>query len=122
MDLITKRIRIMGSQQNGPKYLYEALDSVAQGTVKTIVEAYPLAEAPKAYDRVAQGEARLRAVLTMQPADPGDRPLFRTDLGLATPGWEDSSRTQTLRDQRRIRYQNRLDPPGEFHGVEKCNK
>ena len=28
-DLILKRIRIIGSQQNGPEYLYEALDFVA---------------------------------------------------------------------------------------------
>ena len=65
MDLVSKRIRIIGSQQNGPKYLYEALDFVAQGKVKTIVEMYPLAEAPRAYDRVAEGKARFRAVLTM---------------------------------------------------------
>jgi D-arabinose 1-dehydrogenase-like Zn-dependent alcohol dehydrogenase len=52
-------------EQNGPEYLYEALDFVAQGKVKTIVETYPLAEAAKAYDRVAQGKARFRAVLTM---------------------------------------------------------
>ena len=26
MDLIMKRIRVIGSQQNGPEYLYEALD------------------------------------------------------------------------------------------------
>jgi D-arabinose 1-dehydrogenase-like Zn-dependent alcohol dehydrogenase len=65
MDLIGKRIRIIGSQQNGPEYLYEALDFVAQGKVKTIVETYPLAQAPKAYDRVVEGKARFRAVLTM---------------------------------------------------------
>ena len=65
MDLISKRIQIIGSQQNGPEYLYEALDFVAKGKVKTIVETYPLAEAPKAYDRVAEGKARFRAVLTM---------------------------------------------------------
>ena len=65
MDLITKRIRVIGSQQNGPEYLYEALDFVAQGKVKTIVETYPLAEAAKAYERVAEGRARFRAVLTM---------------------------------------------------------
>jgi alcohol dehydrogenase len=64
-DLIMKRIRIIGSQQNGPEYLYEALDFVAQGKVKTIVETYTLAEAPKAYQRVADGKARFRAVLTM---------------------------------------------------------
>src|SRR6266550_2155952 len=65
MDLISKRIRVIGSQQNGSEYLYEALDFVAQGKVKTIVETYPLAEAPKAYQRVVEGKARFRAVLTM---------------------------------------------------------
>jgi len=65
MDLISKRIRVVGSQQNGPEYLFEALDFVAQGKVKTIVETYPLAEAPKAYQRVVEGRARFRAVLTM---------------------------------------------------------
>jgi D-arabinose 1-dehydrogenase-like Zn-dependent alcohol dehydrogenase len=62
---ISKRIRIIGSQQNGPEYLYEALDFVAQGKVKTIVETYPLAVAPKAYQHVVEGHARFRAVLTM---------------------------------------------------------
>src|ERR1700745_4280992 len=66
MDLIMKRIKVIGSQQNGPEYLYEALDFVAQGKVKTIIETYPLAEAPKAYLRVVEGKARFRAVLTMQ--------------------------------------------------------
>src|SRR5579864_7837644 len=56
---------ILFSQQNGPEYLYEALDFVAQGKVKPIVETYPLAEAAKAYERVAEGRARFRAVLTM---------------------------------------------------------
>ena len=65
MDLIMKRIQIIGSQQNGPEYLYEALDFVAKGKVKTIVETYSLQQAPKAYERVADGKARFRAVLTM---------------------------------------------------------
>jgi alcohol dehydrogenase len=65
MDLIAKRIRVIGSQQNGPEYLYEALDLVARGKVKVIVETYPLAQAAKAYERVADGKARFRAVLTM---------------------------------------------------------
>jgi len=65
MDLLFKRIHIAGSQQNGPEYLYEALDFVAKGKVKTVVETYPLAEAQKAYERVAEGKARFRAVLTM---------------------------------------------------------
>src|SRR5207302_7989996 len=51
-DLLVKRMRVIGSPQNGPEYLYEALDFVAQGKVKTMVETYPLAEAAKAYQRV----------------------------------------------------------------------
>jgi alcohol dehydrogenase len=65
MDLIMKRIQIIGSQQNGPEYLYEALDFVAKGKVKTLVETYSLQQAPKAYERVVDGKARYRAVLTM---------------------------------------------------------
>ena len=42
-----------------------ALDFVAQGKVKTIVETYPLAEAPKAYQHVVESKTRFRAVLTM---------------------------------------------------------
>jgi dehydrogenase len=64
-DLLVKRMRVIGSSQNGPEYLYEALDFVAKGKVKTIVETYPLSDAPKAYQRVADGKARFRAVLTM---------------------------------------------------------
>jgi len=65
IDLLSRRIQIIGSQQNGPEYLYEALDYVAKGKVKTMVETYPLADAPKAYQRVVDGQARFRAVLTM---------------------------------------------------------
>ena len=64
-DLIIRRSRIIGCQQNGPEYFYEALEFVAKGKVKTIVGTYPLAEAPKTYQRVADGKARFRAVLTM---------------------------------------------------------
>src|SRR5258708_39488668 len=65
MDLLMQRIRIIGSQQNDPEYLFEALDFVAKRKVKPIVETYPLAEAPKAYQRVVDGKARFRAILTM---------------------------------------------------------
>jgi D-arabinose 1-dehydrogenase-like Zn-dependent alcohol dehydrogenase len=65
IDMLFKRIKIIGSHQNGPEYLYEALDYVAQGKVKSIIEVYPLAEASKAYERVAEGKTRFRAVLTM---------------------------------------------------------
>jgi D-arabinose 1-dehydrogenase-like Zn-dependent alcohol dehydrogenase len=62
--LLMKRLRILGSTQNHPEHLYEALDLVARGKVQVMTETYPLGEAPRAYDRVAQGKARFRAVLT----------------------------------------------------------
>ena len=65
MDLLMRRIRIIGSVQNGPEYLYEALDYVAKGKVKVLTETYPLADARKAYERVAEGKPRFRAILTM---------------------------------------------------------
>jgi len=38
---------------------------VAQGKIKSMIETYPLAETVKAYQRVAEGKARFRAVLNM---------------------------------------------------------
>ena len=59
-----KRARIIGSTQNGPEYLYEALDYAAKGKVKVITETYPLSDIGRAYERVAQGSVRFRAVIT----------------------------------------------------------
>lgn len=64
-DLIMRRIKITGSQQNGRQYLYEALDFVAKGKVKVMAETYALDEIGKAYERVAEGKVRFRAVITM---------------------------------------------------------
>jgi len=52
-DLITRRIRILGSQQNDREYLHEALQIAASGKVKVITETYPLDQITKAYERVA---------------------------------------------------------------------
>jgi len=65
VDLISRRIQVIGSTQNGTEYLYEALDYVAKGKVKVIAETYKLADARKAYDRVAEGKVRFRAVLAI---------------------------------------------------------
>jgi D-arabinose 1-dehydrogenase-like Zn-dependent alcohol dehydrogenase len=62
-DLIFRRLKIIGSQQNGPEYLDEALDFVAKGKVKVIAETYTLDEINRAYDRVETGKARFRAVV-----------------------------------------------------------
>ena len=58
-----RRIKIVGSQQNGREYLYEALDYAAKGKVKVVAEIYPLDQVNKAYDRVAEGKVRFRAVV-----------------------------------------------------------
>ncbi len=65
-DLIMKRIRVLGSQQNGPEYLHEALALAAAGKVRVMVETYRLAEIAQAYERVAEGKVRFRAVITNQ--------------------------------------------------------
>jgi alcohol dehydrogenase len=63
-DLIMRRVRILGSQQNGRQYLYEALDLAARGKVKVIAETFPLRDIARAYDKVAAGKVRFRAVIT----------------------------------------------------------
>jgi alcohol dehydrogenase len=62
-DLIMRRIKIVGSQQNGREYLYEALDYAAKGRVKVVAETYALKDVNTAYDRVAEGKVRFRAVI-----------------------------------------------------------
>ncbi|MGB7623031.1 MAG: zinc-binding dehydrogenase, partial [Terriglobia bacterium] len=64
-ELIFLRGRVIGSTQNHPEYLYEALDYAAQGKVKVIEETYKLEEIGKAYERVANGQVRFRAVITV---------------------------------------------------------
>ena len=65
LDLIMKRIKIIGSQQNGREYLYEALAIAASGKVRVVTETYELDEIGKAYERVEKGQVRFRAVVTM---------------------------------------------------------
>jgi len=62
-DFIIKRMRVIGSQQNGTEYLYEALDYVAKGKVRVIEETYKLDDITRAYERVAEGKVRFRAVV-----------------------------------------------------------
>jgi D-arabinose 1-dehydrogenase-like Zn-dependent alcohol dehydrogenase len=65
LDLIFKRIKIIGSQQNSREYLYEALAMAASGKVKVVTETYKLNEIGKAYERVEKGQVRFRAVVVM---------------------------------------------------------
>jgi alcohol dehydrogenase len=63
LPLFFYRQHILGSQQNGIEYLYEALDLVAKGKVKVMTETFPLEDIPQAYDKVANGQVRFRAVI-----------------------------------------------------------
>ena len=63
-SLMFIRGSILGSSQNHPEHLYEALDLAAKGRVKVMTEVYPLAEIAHAFERVAQGKVRFRAVIT----------------------------------------------------------
>ena len=64
-DLILKRIKIVGSQQNNREYLYEALDFVAKGKVKPMIEKFALKDIETAYDKVEKGDVRFRAMICM---------------------------------------------------------
>jgi hypothetical protein len=58
-DLIMRHTRILGSQQNGREYLYEALQIATSGKVKVMAEIYSLDEITKAYERVAEGKSAI---------------------------------------------------------------
>ena len=62
-EILFKRIRIIGSTQNDREHLYEALDNVAKGIVRVITETFPLEEISNAYDKVANGKVRFKAVI-----------------------------------------------------------
>jgi D-arabinose 1-dehydrogenase-like Zn-dependent alcohol dehydrogenase len=64
-DLLARRIKIIGSQQNGREFLHEALAIAASGKVRVMTETYRLDEIGKAYERVEKGQVRFRAVVTM---------------------------------------------------------
>jgi D-arabinose 1-dehydrogenase-like Zn-dependent alcohol dehydrogenase len=57
-DLIARRIRIIGRQQNGREYLYEALQIATSGKLKVKAEIYSLDRITDAYGRVASGKVR----------------------------------------------------------------
>lgn len=62
-DLIMKRIKVIGSQQNNREFLYEALQFAAAGKVKVMCEVFPFDKIQEAYEKVEQGKVRFRAVV-----------------------------------------------------------
>jgi dehydrogenase len=62
-EFLMNRHQIIGSNQNGREYLYEALDYVAKGKVKVMAETFSLDDIADAYEKVANGKVRFRAVI-----------------------------------------------------------
>jgi alcohol dehydrogenase/propanol-preferring alcohol dehydrogenase len=64
LPLVANSFQVIGSAHNGLEYLAEALDLVARGAVKPMVETYPKERAGEAYQRVSSGAVRFKAVVT----------------------------------------------------------
>lgn len=64
LPLVSHSYRVLGSAHNGMEYLVEALDWVARGAVKPMVELFPKERVAEAYDRVVSRKVRFKAVVT----------------------------------------------------------
>jgi D-arabinose 1-dehydrogenase-like Zn-dependent alcohol dehydrogenase len=65
MTLMFPARQLRGSSQDERSDLFEALQLVARGKVKPILETYPLARANDALARLVAGKVRYRAVLQL---------------------------------------------------------
>jgi alcohol dehydrogenase len=63
LGILFNHHRIIGSTQNDREHLYEALDYAAKGKVRVMNELFPLEEISDAYDKVANGIVRFKAVI-----------------------------------------------------------
>lgn len=64
LPFVSNSQQIIGSAHNGLEYLVEALDLVARGAVKPMIEIYPKEKIGDAYRRAASGAARFKVVVT----------------------------------------------------------
>jgi alcohol dehydrogenase len=62
-EILFNHSRIIGSTQNDREHVYEALDYAAKGKVRVMTEIFPLEEISNAYDKVANGNVRFKAVI-----------------------------------------------------------
>jgi alcohol dehydrogenase/propanol-preferring alcohol dehydrogenase len=64
-DQITNQsYQVIGSAHNGSEYLVEALEVVAQGKVKPMIDLYPKERIGDAFEASSTGRARFRSVVT----------------------------------------------------------
>jgi len=66
--LIQRRIKVVGSQHNGKRYLREALQMAADGKVRVHTELFDFDNASQAQHHLAEGRARFRAVFDFHNA------------------------------------------------------
>jgi alcohol dehydrogenase len=62
-EILFNHGHIIGSTQNDREHLYEALDCVAKGRVRVMTEIFPLEDISNAYEKVANGNVRFKAVI-----------------------------------------------------------
>jgi alcohol dehydrogenase/propanol-preferring alcohol dehydrogenase len=63
LPLTSHSYQIIGSAHNGPAILAEALEIVARGDVKPMIEVFPKEKVGDAYAKLMRGELRFRAVI-----------------------------------------------------------
>lgn len=64
LPLVSHSCQIVGSAHNSLEYLAEALELVASGVVKPMVEVFPNEQVADACERAASGAVRFKAVVT----------------------------------------------------------
>lgn len=64
IDLIARRLRIIGSPVGNQEDLAEVLKMGAEGKIRPIVESFPFEKVNEALNRLRHGKVRFRAVLT----------------------------------------------------------
>jgi alcohol dehydrogenase/propanol-preferring alcohol dehydrogenase len=56
--------QVIGSAHNSPEYLAEALNIVARGEVKPMIDVFPKEKVNEGYNRLINGQLRFRGVVT----------------------------------------------------------
>lgn len=62
-EILLNHGHIIGSSQNDREHLYEALDYAAKGKVRVMTEIFTLEDISNAYEKVANGNVRFKAVI-----------------------------------------------------------
>ncbi|WP_116995798.1 alcohol dehydrogenase catalytic domain-containing protein [Desertimonas flava] len=64
LGLTSNSLQVIGSAHNGIEYLVEALEFLARGEVKPMIEVFPKEQVGEAFDKVVSGKTRFKAVVT----------------------------------------------------------